>query len=51
MHQASIFDKFQILIACIQIMYMYKLASRISINRPNLFVLEAFNLEVSFKKV
>ena len=38
-NQASIFDNFHILIACIQIMYMYKLASRISINRANLFVL------------
>ena len=51
MHQASIFDNFLVFIACIQIMYMYKLASRISINRANLFVLKWIQFEVSLKKV
>ena len=39
MHQASIFDNFHVFIACIQIIFNYKLASMISINRANLFVL------------
>ena len=32
-------------------MYMYKLASKISINRVNLFVLYIIQFEVSLKKV
>ena len=47
MHQASIFDNFHIFTTCIQIIFNYKLASRISINRVNLFVLYIIQFEIS----
>ena len=47
MHQSSIFDNFHVFTACIHIIFNYKLASMISINRANLFVLYIIRFEVS----
>ena len=47
MHQATIFDNFHVFTACIHMIFNYILASRISINRVNLFVLWIIQFEVS----